>query len=270
MLYGCCINLLPRGEDSAGLAYLEKLKAFGYDYAELPLREISALPPKKWAALKNALHRLSLPVRSCNDFMPGEFHITGTDPIPWSTAERYLHTALSRAAELGAPYAVFGSPWSRSCPEGFPMEKALEQVAAFLQKAGDLAQKHGITLVLEHNNRSETNVMNHYSDVVAMAQRVNHSHVRLLCDYYHLVYEGDTPAVLESRSDWLLHTHIARLQDRQYLTDPSQEPLIADYAAVLHRIGYRGGISIEARVQHLAHWQQAAPQCLQTLHSLFD
>lgn len=86
----------------------------------------------------------------------------------------------------------------------------------------------------------------------------------------NLLPRGEDSAGLESRSDWLLHTHIVRLQDRQYLTGSSQEPLLADYAAVLHRIGYRGGISIEARVQDFAHLQQAAPQCLQTLHSLFD
>ena len=36
MLYGCCVNLLPKTLDRIGLEYAGRLKRLGYDYIELP------------------------------------------------------------------------------------------------------------------------------------------------------------------------------------------------------------------------------------------
>ena len=38
----------------------------------------------------------------------------------------------------------------------------------------------------EPNNRTETNMLNTFFDVVALAKAVNHPNVRCLQDYYHL------------------------------------------------------------------------------------
>ena len=93
----------------------------------------------------------------------------------------------------GCSYTVFGSPWSRSCPEHYSREAAFDQIAEFLSLAGEEAAPYQVVISIEHNNRGETNMLNHFSDGVRMARTVDHPNVRVLCDYYHLRFEGDSP-----------------------------------------------------------------------------
>lgn len=136
MLYGCCVNLLPKTLDRIGLEYAERLKRLGYDYIELPLNELAQLSEQEFRDARTVLEELDLPCRACNDFMPARFQITGPDVTSRAELTDYLRRALERAAWLDAPYTVFGSPWSRSCPEHYSREAAFGQIAEFLSLAG--------------------------------------------------------------------------------------------------------------------------------------
>ena len=48
MLYGCCVNLLPKTLDRIGLEYAGRLKRLGYDYIELPLNELAQLSEQEF------------------------------------------------------------------------------------------------------------------------------------------------------------------------------------------------------------------------------
>lgn len=270
MKYGCCVNTLPKPAGSVGMEYIPALKEFAYDYVELPLNGIVLLDEKEFDELLELLERLDMPCRCCNDFMPSSFQIVGTETTSEQILTDYLDRAFERLNRLKAPYTVFGSPWSRGCPENFPKERALDQIAEFLMLAGDRAAKNDITIAIEHNNHDETNMLNHFSDGVDMARRLNHSHVKMLCDYFHLRYENDTPKVLLEGGDLLVHTHIAQLEKRRYLIDLSREPMLPDYARTLHAIGYQGGISIEGKVDSPQSWREDARVTLDNLHRLFD
>ena len=112
-------------------------------------------------------------------------------------------------------------------------------------------------------------MLNHFSDAVAMVRAVDHPNVKVLCDYYHLRFERDVPTVLLEGAGILVHTHIAQLENRRYLTDLSQEPMLAEYAAVLHQIGYQGGISIEGYVDSPDSWERDAELTLSNLKQVF-
>ena len=79
MLYGCCVNLLPKTLDRIGLEYAGRLKRLGYDYIELPLNEPAQLSEQEFRDARTVLEELDLPCRACNDFMPARFQITGPD-----------------------------------------------------------------------------------------------------------------------------------------------------------------------------------------------
>ena len=172
-------------------------------------------------------------------------------------------------ARQGAPYTVFGSPWSRSCPEGYSREAAFGQIAEFLSLAGEEAAPYQVVIAIEHNNRGETNMLNHFSDGVRMARTVDHPNVRVLCDYYHLRFEGDSPSVLlDGGSELLIHTHISQLEGRRYPTDLSLEPMLPEYAGVLRQIGYAGGVSVESKVDAPEHWEEQAALALANLRQV--
>ena len=53
MLYGCCVNLLPKTLDRIGLEYAGRLKRLGYDYIELPLNELAQLSEQEFRDARN-------------------------------------------------------------------------------------------------------------------------------------------------------------------------------------------------------------------------
>ena len=100
MLYGCCVNLLPKTLDRIGLEYAGRLKRLGYDYIELPLNELAQLSEQEFRDARTVLEELDLPCRACNDFMPARFQITGPDVTSRAELTDYLRRALERAARL--------------------------------------------------------------------------------------------------------------------------------------------------------------------------
>lgn len=270
MKFGCCVNMLPGAETLAGIAYARPLKELGYDYIELPMSRLAALEERDFETVRDTLADLDLPCRACNDFMPARFQIVGEETTPEAELEAYLAGAFDRLERLGVPVAVFGSPWSRSCPEGFSRARALDQLADFLCRAGDLAAGHGVAVAIEHNNRAETNMLNRYADAAAMARTVDRPNVGTLCDYYHLRREKDSPDALLGVGRVPLHTHIARLEGRRYFTTlEGEEPFLSQYVEVLARLGYTGGVSVEAPVTSPEAWRGLAETNLRTLRRAF-
>ncbi len=269
MQYGVCVNMLLKEGEGPGMELASSLKTIGFDYIELPLNRICQLEKAEFERQAEELERTALPCRCCNDFMPASFQIVGDDLTPQAVLREYLANALERLTRLGARFTVFGSPWSRGCPDGFSRERAWVQIADFLRMVGEMAAPYGVIVAVEHNNHSETNTMNHFSDVVKMVRTVNHPNVRALCDYYHLRFEGDSPDILQDGGNLLVHTHIAQLKDRGFLTDLNEEPTLRAYAETLHRIGYEGGVSVEARPTHSESWEAEAALTLSNLRQVF-
>lgn len=68
----------------------------------------------------------------------------------------------------------------------------------------------------------------------------------------------------------LVHTHIAQLEDRRYLTDLSREPRLPQYAVALRQIGYQGGVSVEGYVDSPDSWEEDAKLSLSNLKQVFE
>ena len=270
MQFGCCVNMLPGAETLAGVAYARPLKELGYDYIELPMGRLAALEERDLETVRDTLTGLDLPCRACNDFLPPRFQLVGEETTPEAELEAYLAGAFDRLERLGVSVAVFGSPWSRSCPEGFPRGRAFDQLAAFLRRAGELAAGHGVSIAVEHNNRAETNMLNRYADAAAAARAADRPNVGTLCDYYHLRWEGDDPEVLLVTGRPPFHTHIARLEGRRYFTTlEGEEEALSRYVRVLTRLGYEGGVSVEAPVTSPEAWRGMAETNLRLLRAAF-
>ena len=262
MLYGCCTNMLPRSPGSVGEEYLLMLAVLGYDYVELPLGDlVTMLPHERRQSLKKLLAD-TLPVRACNNFFPNGIRLTGPEPTPFSAIEDYGKRALDTAAELGAEICVFGSPWAKACPEGWPLEAAFEQLTEVCRMLGEAAEKAGVTIALEPNNRSETNSINTYTEVCSLIRAAGHPRIRGLVDYYHLRYENEPLADLTEGGAHLVHTHFARFDGRRFPKDPAEDALYAPYFAALSEIGYEGGISMEGLIGAPADLERDASAAL--------
>ncbi len=273
MLYGVCVNLAPGADRLAGIWHAPALKEIGYDYIEVPANRISQLSEQDFAEGTRLLRESGLICRTCNDFMPMQFRVVGKELTPQAELEEYFKKAFFRIGQngMGAKVVVFGSPWCRSYPEGFSPETAFEQLTEFLRRIGEIAMQEGLVIGVENNNRTETNMMNHLPEIERLAENVGLPNVGIHCDYYHLHFAEDDPDVLLRYPGKIVHTHIAKVQGRGYLTDLEGElPYITKYAENLHAIGYEGGISLEAKPDPAKKYEDEAAEALRVLKQVFD
>ena len=245
MKIGCCVNMLPKELNDPGVRYAKAIKAAGYDYVELPVGQIACLSEGEFVQLQKDLDQTDIPVYACNNFFTPELKLVG-EQVEQAKIRSFYTKALDRARLLGSRYVVFGSPWSKSCPDGFSHERAFEQLVRWCKEIGDAAGERGITIALEPNNRTETNMLNTFSEVVALAKAVNHPNIRCLQDYYHLKMENDTvDSLLEYGNEFLVHSHFATLEGRGFPKDWAEDEYYPIYFKALKTIGYKGGISME-------------------------
>lgn len=222
------------------------IQAADGDYVEENLKQflIPDKPDSEWAENLAKAKACPLPIPSCNNFLPGTLKSTGPDTNHEGILQ-YSETAFKRASQVGVEIIVFGSSGSRRLPEGFPTEKANEQFVALLRKMGPLAQAYGATIVVEPLRRQECNFINTVSEGAAIVEKVNHPHIRLLFDIYHMLQNGEDPNDMGKVGHLLAHGHIAEKEKR------SAPGVMGDdfkpFFAALKAVGYQGRISIEGR-----------------------
>ena len=190
----------------------------------------------------SALHSLQFPIWSYVILLPGELKTLGPNANHDAILQR-TELALKRAKECGSQYIVFGSGGSRIIPAGYDREKAKQQHIDVTRKMAPLAEKYGITIAVEPLNRGETNFINSLAEGVEIVEAVKSTHVRLLCDIYHMLKEDESPDEIVKYGKHIVHCHIAEKQDR---TPPGVKgDDFRPYLRALKKIGYNGGLSIE-------------------------
>lgn len=245
MLIGCCTNMLPKTESGTGYEYAAAIRKAGFDYIELPAAQVNELSEPAFQEMLACLEAASLPVYACNNFFPACLKLVGPDVDAGRVRESF-QGALERAARMRCRYVVFGSPWSKTCPDGFPARRAFEQLALWCQEIGREARKKEIIIALEANNRQETNMITTFAQAVSLAKAADHPNVRCLQDYYHWRVEGDTAdSLLACGREFLVHSHFARLEGRGFPAGMEEDRCYHTYFQALKQLDYQGGISLE-------------------------
>lgn len=237
----------------------------GFDYLEgsvgglLKPRE----PESAFEAALKVLREAPLPCPALNGLMPGDqLKITGKT-ADLAQLRKYVATTLERAERAGVRIIVFGSGGARQVPEGFGLQDARDQLTAFCAMLGPIAQRHGVTIVVEPLNRAECNILNTVSECAILVRNVGHPAVRLLVDAYHFLRESDSYADIVASGDIVAHAHVATSPVRRA---PAAEPCdFAPFFQALARAGYNGRVSIEAGLREPAVELPAALALLKSL-----
>lgn len=251
----------------APLGNLEAVTAAGYDYIESPVTallqpeqpELDVMPPllARFAAAR-------LKPETFNLLLPGGVKVVGPETDP-ERQEHYLEAAFRRARMLGGEIAVFGSGRARQVPDGWPEAEANRQIAAFLGRCGDAAQRHGMVVAIEPLNAAECNFINSVAEALAFAEEVNHPAIAVLSDLYHIAHDGQSYDETQDAARLLCHVHVAGLGRRAPTAD--DHDFLTGYLAVLKQIGYSGRISIEANWEDL---EAQAADALQVLKRAWE
>ncbi len=253
------------------LPAVKALAAIGFDYIEPGTAQTVALTPDALAAARTNVTASKIHVETMNWFMPGtDIKLTGPD-VDAKKIREYVEKALALAESFGVKVIVFGSPGARSFPEGFPREKAWEQLKDFLRTCGDVIQsrRYGMVIGIESLRKPESNIINSVAEALKLAREVNHPKIRLIVDFYHLAFEKEDPAVILEARDMIVHLQIADPKERTFPMTGSDEQIYATFFKNLQTIGYRGRISIEANSNDLEKDARASLAFLKMLASKY-
>jgi hydroxypyruvate isomerase len=170
---------------------------------------------------------------------------------------------LKASAEVGAKQVICFSG-NRA---GQSDEQGIENCAIGLKRLLPLAEKLGITLVMELLN-SKVNHPDYQCDHTAwgveLCKKIGSSNFKLLYDIYHMqIMEGDVIATIKSNHDFISHYHTAGVPGRHEIDD-SQE---LHYPAIMRAIadtGYKGFVGQEftpKRADKIASLKQGVEIC---------
>jgi sugar phosphate isomerase/epimerase len=215
--------------------------ALGFDAVEIFPESAEAFPAAELSRLL-AEHGLTVAaVGTGAGWVKHKLHLCHADASVRAAAQDFIARIIDVAGRFGAP-AIIGSMQGRF--EGdLPRDQALDHLASALGLLGARAAGHGQVLLYEPLNRYETNLFNRQGDAAAWLESQELSHVRLLCDLFHMnIEESDLAAALVAAGRWVGHVHWAD-SNRQAmgLGHTDTEPVVA----ALRGIGYEGFLSAE-------------------------
>jgi sugar phosphate isomerase/epimerase len=218
------------------------LAAAGYDYIELSVAGdlVPEADEATWNEKRQAIEAMPLVPEAYNSFVRSG-KITGPEAAP-ARLERYVHTALARAAQVGGKVIVFGSGGARNVPDGYDRTKAEDEIVRFLTYCADAYEKTGVVVVVEPLNRTESNIITRVAEGASFVRRVNRPGVRNLADTYHMEKDGEPIDAIVKDGDVLGHVHTADTD--RYAPGTG----VYDHAAMFRALkaaGYDGRISIE-------------------------
>jgi D-psicose/D-tagatose/L-ribulose 3-epimerase len=227
-----------------GINGLAETKAMGFDYAELPVRDLAKLSDAEFEQAVATHKEVGLPTPTANVFLPNEMKIVGPG-VDQAPAVEFARKGLDRMARLEVKIVVFGSGGARKVPEGFSKDEAFAQLVTFAKKIAPEAQARGITMAVEPLKTAETNIINSVTEGLKWVEAVDHPSFQLMADLYHMGTEKEDPGNIVAAREHIRHFHIANPNKRVV-------PLEGDgfdysgYFAAIKKIGYHGTISLEA------------------------
>lgn len=255
MKLGCCLNMNTNETDITGIESAAMLAKAGYDYVEISLAQIMMLDNATFSEVLVKLEDSGITCEACNGFLPPSMHITGEN-VDVNVVQRYMEQAVGRARALGAEIIGFGSPGARNVPEGFPLERAKEQIIEIMYMMDRIAGD-GLRIAIEPVCKREANIILNVQDGMELYNAYNWKNIGLLVDLYHMYVENEDLTVIQSIGHVLLHTHIANPIGRVFPAEGDgmdYDPWFKALAAVK----YDGRVSIEAFADDLPKAAMAA------------
>lgn len=235
MEIGCCFYLEQ-------LDNFAKTDGLGLDFLELPLYQFSQLSDKE---IKNTIEKIQsipVPCLATNILFPSGLKVVG-EQVDYSAISAYLNKIFEKTAALPYKTVVFGSGGARTIPEGFPKEKAFDQLVRLCKEyLIPIAQTFDLTFAVEAINPLECNFINTTAEAFELVNLINHPRMKLLLDFYHMEMAKEDLSKILSYEGFIEHVHIASAKNgRDYPKENDGEDYQALFA-LLKQSKYKNGL----------------------------
>lgn len=237
----------------AGCTALDKIEILaktGFDYVEIGFGDMAKRSDEEFEAFLAKLAELNFKCEAANSFVPGEIKLTGEE-VDYAAVTEFVEKGMARAEKIGIKSVVFGSSGARNVPEGFPREKAYEQLVVFLRDyCGPISKKYGVNIAIEPLSTTETNIIFSVEDGVLLGRASGCDNVKGLADLYHMYNNNDDVDNIMKFPGEVIHSHIACGPTRNYPT-PDDGFAYKPFVDALKAAGC-ARLSVEARSQDFA------------------
>jgi sugar phosphate isomerase/epimerase len=187
---------------------------------------------------------LKKPVYAANRLLPPDLKPVGPS-VDEARLARWCETVMARSEQVGVKVVVWGSGASRKLEDDFPRERARDQFIAAVGRAAPMAERHGVTIVIEPVCRHDSNFIRSVAEGADIVEQVNHPNVRLLADFWHMIIEGEPPEEIVRWKHLIDHIHLSELgMDRG---EPGRRgDDLRPYLAAVRDAGFEKGLVIES------------------------
>lgn len=224
----------------SSLDQLAEAAGWGYEYAETVPQVLGLDDPDLRRRSLAQIERAPLPVRSLCGFIPdpqGQGLMVVGPEADLGRLRAFVRRVFALMQEAGIGVIGYGSGGSRWVPEGFPRDRALEQVREFLRLCGEEGAPREVRVALEPYNRDDANLLNEVPEALEVVRQVNHPHAQLMADFFHMQLNGESLSVLGPAGPHLIHAHLAEPGRGRPQSTPAEH---AAFLQALRRAGYEG------------------------------
>ncbi len=175
---------------------------------------------------------------------PAGLHFTTADAAVRRRAIDYLFELIDFCADLQGEVMVFGSPKQRGT-DGGSVREAKKHFADGLAAVADHAGRRGVRLLVEHLDRSQTDVVNTLAEARQLVEEVGHPAIQMMFDFHNTADET-LPAeeLIRQYIDSICHVHVQEMDGRHLGTGNSGTDFVDAFQA-LKELAYSGWISLE-------------------------
>ena len=216
--------------------------ALGFDYMEIPLCELAALPDGDYQDLVRYVNEADVRIYACNRMLPDELSITGLS-VSAQALHEYLSRALKRARNLGVRVVSMDCAVSRRVPDGFDFPMAWRQLGNFLRLVQGHANDSGIRIAVEPLRKSLCNLLNLVSEATMMTALLQLSNIGVLANSASMGMASEPLSALGRAKPLLIHVHLECALTRRFPRAGDGD----DYQRFLQTLsesGYAGGVSV--------------------------
>ncbi len=242
----------------------EKIKAAGFDYAELDLPEIEALPEAEFEAFCRKVAQENFPVLTGSRALPIADPWFFTEQYSLETWRTYMVNACARAKKLGIKKIIIGNGKARWLLDETSIQKE-QNFIELLSLFSAICEENGIEMILEPLGPDYSNYINTLPEAVRVVKAAGNKNLFIMADLRHLYRGGESYEDIVDCADYLHHVHIDYPEVFPARPFPTADDGF-DYGPFLDavkRAGYDDTLTIEADVPE--DWIDAYQKALKIL-----
>lgn len=221
----------------------------GFDYAEMDIPEIEALPEHEFWTLCEKVHNDGFPMLIGARALPITEPWFFTEHFCMVDYKNYLENACKRAKALGIKKIILGNGKSRLLPDEDSIKKE-SRFIEFMRMFAEIAGNCGGEVILEPLGPKYTNYINTLPEAVRVLREVNMPNLFTMADLRHMLGAGEPLEDIAVFVDYIHHIHIDYPRSYPERLFPKQEDDFdyMEFQQVLKKSGYNGTLTVEADI----------------------